>query len=157
LKFWAYLISCSSAEKRDNFKMGMHDVEINELIEKAAQELKKHIKQPEWSLFVKTGSGKERPPTQKDWWYLRSASILRKLYTLGPIGVSKLKTKYGNKKNRGHKPERFRKGSGKIIRTILQQLEEAGFVEKKDKTKRKGRVLTAKGKSFLDKINKTQL
>ena len=131
----------------------MHDVEVNEVIEKTAQELKKQINQPEWSLFVKTGPGKERPPEHKDWWYLRAASILRKIYILGPIGVSKLKTKYGNKKNRGHKPEKFMKGSGKIIRVILQQLEEIGLVEKQDKSNRKGRILTAKGRSFLDKIN----
>lgn len=134
---------------------GIYDKDVNELIEQVAQELKKVIKQPEWSVFVKTGAGKERPPEHKEWWYLRAASILRKIYILGPIGVEKLKTKYGNKKNRGHKPEKFVKGSGKIIRVILQQLEQAGFVEKNEKSKRKGRILTAKGRSFLDKIGKS--
>jgi len=136
--------------------MSIHDIDPNELIEKAAKELKKQIKQPEWSLFVKTGAGKERHPETDDWWYLRAASILRKISILGPIGISKLKTKYGNKKRRGHKPPRFYPGSGKIIRVIIQQLEEVGLVEKADKLRRKGRVISAKGKSFLDKLSKSK-
>ena len=27
---------------------------------------------PEWSAFVKTGTSKERPPTQLDFWYVLS-------------------------------------------------------------------------------------
>ena len=132
----------------------LHNQSPSRVIEKAASELKKipSIKPPEWSKYVKTGMHKERPPVSKDWWYARSASILRKIYTLGPIGTSKLRTKYGGRKNRGHKPEHFYKGSGSIIRKILQQLEAAGFVEKASKKGHKGRVLTPKGKSFLDKL-----
>ncbi|KHO50477.1 MAG: small subunit ribosomal protein S19e [archaeon GW2011_AR13] len=73
------------------------------------------------------------------------------------VGVSRLRTKYGSKKNRGFKPEEFRKASGKIIRTILQQSDLAGLTEiAKDvrgvKSKRPGRQLTAKGKIFLESI-----
>ena len=45
------------------------------------------------------------------------------IYRHGPIGVSKLRTKYGGKKNRGHKPEHFYKGSGSVARKVLQQFE----------------------------------
>ena len=134
--------------------MTIYDKNPNEIIEKAALELKKILKAPEWSIFVKTGAGRERPPISIDWWCIRAASVLRKIYLNGPIGVSKLKTKYGNKKNRGHKPEHFYKGSGKIIRTIMQQLENEKFIEKAQKGVHKGRVITNKGKSFLDKIAK---
>ncbi len=137
--------------------MGIYDIQVNELIKKASEELKKIdvMKAPEWSRFVKTGTSKERPPVDRDWWYARSASVLRKLYIYNsPIGVSKLRKKYGGKKNLGHKPERTYKGSGKIIRTIFQQLEKAGFVKQLDKKGRKGRILTTKGKSFLDKLGK---
>lgn len=134
--------------------MSIFDVNTNELIEKAASELKNIIKAPEWHIFVKTGAGRERPPEQKDWWYLRSAAVLRKVCLSGPIGTSKLRRKYGNKKNRGYKPERFYKGSGKITRTILQQLEQEQLVKKVDKGVHKGRIITAKGKSLLDKAAK---
>ena len=132
----------------------MYDVDSQELILKVAEELKKipEIKPPEWALFVKTGMHKERPPVNNDWWYVRTASVLRTVYRLGPIGVSKLRTKYGGKKNRGAKKEHFYKGSGSILRKSLQQLEKAGFVKFAEKGVHKGRIVTPKGKSFLDKI-----
>ncbi len=132
----------------------MYDADSQELIGKAAEELKKipEIKPPEWAAFAKTGMHKERPPVNNDWWYMRAASILRTVYRLGPIGVSKLRTKYGGKKNRGVKKEHFFKGSGNILRKSLQQLEKAGFVKFTEKGVHKGRVITPKGKSFLDKI-----
>ena len=132
----------------------MYDADTQELILKAAEELKKipEIKPPVWADFVKTGMHKERPPVDNDWWYTRSASVLRTIYRLGPIGVSKLRTKYGGKKNRGVKKEHFFKGSGSILRKSLQQLEKAGFVKFAEKGVHKGRIMTPKGKSFLDKI-----
>ena len=87
------------------------------------------FKQPEWAYFVKTGTAKQRPP-QEEFWYKRAASILRQIYIHNVVGVGRLKTRYGSRKNRGMKPEKFRKGSGKIIRIILQQAENAGLLEK---------------------------
>ena len=132
----------------------MYDVDSQELITKAAEELKKipEIKPPEWAPFVKTGMHKERPPADSDWWYTRTASVLRTVYRLGPIGTSKLRTKYGGKMNRGVKKAHFFKGSGNILRKALQQLEKAGFVKFAEKGVHKGRVITPKGRSFLDKI-----
>ena len=86
-------------------------------------------------------------PAQRNWWQLRAASILRKLYLDGHIGVERLRTFYGKKKDYGHRPALFKKAGGKIIRTILQQLEEKGWVRKEDK---KGRTLTPEGRKFLD-------
>lgn len=132
----------------------MYDVDSQELIIKAAEELKKipEMKPPEWAPFVKTGMHKERPPVSSDWWYIRAASVLRAVYRLGPVGVSKLRTKYGGKKNRGVKKEHFFKGSGNILRKSLQQLEKAGLVKFAEKGVHKGRIITPKGKSFLDRI-----
>ncbi|MBI2106219.1 30S ribosomal protein S19e [Candidatus Woesearchaeota archaeon] len=132
----------------------IYDVDASELIKKAASDLKKvdSIKEPDWAKFVKTSAGRQRPPVEEDWWFTRAASVLRKVYVLGPIGVSKLRIKYGGKKNRGHKPEKFYPGSGNIIRKILQQLEKAEFIKYAEKGVHKGRVITPKGKKFLDKI-----
>ncbi|MBL7100443.1 MAG: 30S ribosomal protein S19e [Nanoarchaeota archaeon] len=136
--------------------MSIYDVETNELLEKAAEALKKveTIKMPKWAAFVKTGVGKERPPERTDWWHMRAASMLRKVYMKGPIGISKLRSNYRTKKNRGHQPEKVCRASGKITRTILQQLEKAGFVKFTEKDVHKGRMITPKGKSFLDKLCK---
>lgn len=126
------------------------DVKPQSLIKKVAEELKEEeiIEMPGWARFVKTGVSRERQPDQQDWWYVRAAAILRTLYKEGSFGVSKLRKKYGGKKNRGSKPEKFYPASGKIIRTILQQLEEADLVELKEK---EGREITPEGKSFLDR------
>ena len=132
----------------------VYDTNPSEVIDKAALELKKmkSIQTPDWAKVVKTGPGQERPPQSPDWWYHRSASILRKVYVRGPIGVSKLRNFYGKKKNRGTKPEKFYKASGKIIRTVLQQLEAEGLIKSAERGVHKGRVVTPKGQSFLDTL-----
>ena len=121
---------------------------------KLADALKKmpEFKAPAWSFFVKTGVSKERPPQENDFWYARAASILRQLYIHKVVGVIRLRTRYGGKKNRGMRPSRFRKGSGKIIRTILQQAEKAGLLEKCLEGKRFGRRLTQEGKDVLESV-----
>ena len=134
--------------------MSFYDADQQELIEKLAQELKKikEIEPPAWAIFVKTGTHKERPPAKEDWWYVRAASVLRKVGKLGPIGVEKLRIEYGGKKRRGYASETVKKSGGSIIRKILQQLEKAELIKKSDKSIHKGRILTKKGRSFIDKI-----
>lgn len=134
----------------------VQEVLANELIPKLAEELKKieGIAPPEWASFVKTGAHKERVPEDADWWYIRTASILRKVRLLGPIGTEKLRTKYGGRKRRGHKPAIFAKGSGSIIRKALQQLENAGLITQTAKGVHKGRVVTGKGDKLLNSTAK---
>jgi small subunit ribosomal protein S19e len=115
------------------------------------------FKEPEWAKFVKSSPSKERPIEDEDFWYKRAASILRQIYKKEIVGVNRLRTRYGSKKNRGMKPERFVKAGGKIIRTILQQADKAGFTEtikdiKTSREKKPGRKLTGKGKAFLEGI-----
>src|SRR3989344_6006669 len=74
------------------------------------------------------------------------------LYIKRIVGVGRLRGKYGGRKNRGVKPENFAKASGKIIRTMLQQAEKAGFLEKVKEGKRFGRRLTKSGKDLLEGI-----
>ncbi|MCD6331583.1 MAG: 30S ribosomal protein S19e, partial [Thermoplasmata archaeon] len=90
---------------------------------------------------------KERPPEDPDWWYIRVASVLRKVYMRGPIGVSRLRALYGGRRDRGVKPYKHVKGSGSIARKALQQLEALGLVEK---VEGKGRKITSKGQSLVD-------
>jgi len=124
---------------------------------KLAEALKKvpEIKRPEWSYFVKSGPAKARPIEDPDFWHKRAASILKQIYKKKIVGVSRLKTKYGSKKNRGYAPEEFRRAGGKIIRTILQQCDEAGFTEiakaiRGVRERKPGRQLTKKGKEFME-------
>lgn len=134
--------------------MGIYEIHPQEYNLKLAQALKKQEEfvMPEWAYYVKTGTGKVRLPDEQEWWQTRAASILRQIYIQGVVGVNRLRTRYGNRKVRGMKPEIFAKSSGKIIRVILQQGEKAGFLEKVKEGRRFGRKLTKKGKEFLEAI-----
>lgn len=136
----------------------VYDIKPDIIIQKAAHEFMKEepIKKPEWAQFVKTSSARERLPVDPNWWYFRAASILRKMYLLNkPIGTNKLRNVYGGRKNRGHKPEHFYKGSGKIIRVLLQQLEQTGYIRFVERGVHKGRIITPKGRKFLDTLART--
>ena len=111
----------------------------------------KEFQKPEWVDFVKTSTHKQRPSVDPDFWYKRAASILRQIYIKGVVGVERLRSRYGGRKDRGSQPPEFRKAGGKLIRKILQQAESAGFLEK-SKERKAGRKLTEKGKSFLESI-----
>jgi small subunit ribosomal protein S19e len=129
-----------------------YDVPSSVLIERLAQHLKEEIdaiNPPSWATFAKTGIHTQRPPRNPDWWFTRCASLLRKIYVKGPIGIEKLRSKYGGRIDRGAKPEHARKGSGAIVRTALQQLQTADLVKP---LKNEGRVVTNKGRQLLDRL-----
>ena len=130
----------------------VYDIPAINLINKVADDLKENKKviMPEWALYVKTGCSRERTPESPNWWCIRMASILRKIYIKGNANVKSLRVYYGGKKNRGVKPERFRKASGKIIRVCLQELQKLKLVEISEKG---GRILTKQGQSYLDKFS----
>jgi small subunit ribosomal protein S19e len=141
-------------------KNSVYELDSQEYNLKLAEALKKvdEFKEPEWAKFVKSSPSKERPIEDPDFWYKRAASILRQIYKKKIVGVNRLRTKYGSKQNRGYKPERFVRAGGKIIRTILQQCDKAGFTEaikdaKASREKKAGRKMTEKGKKFLEGIN----
>ncbi|WP_340817970.1 30S ribosomal protein S19e [Methanolobus sp. WCC4] len=128
----------------------VYDVPAAELIAKVAEKLKENdkVNPPEWATYVKTGVHKELPPIEKDWWYTRCAAVLRTVCMQGPIGVERLRSVYGGKKDRGAAPGVKAKGSGAIARTALQQLEEAGLV----RALKSGRVVSPQGQSMLDNV-----
>jgi len=135
----------------------INDISPEKANQALAGELKKieKITPPSWADFVKTGNHNERPPENPDWWFVRAASILKNIYTHGPVGVSKMRTRYGGRKNRGRRPERFAKASGNIIRKIVQQLESADLI-KQSTTQHKGRIIAPNGQSLLDKVSLTK-
>ncbi|RLF10901.1 MAG: 30S ribosomal protein S19e [Thermoprotei archaeon] len=123
------------------------------LIEQLAKYLKENVaevKPPSWAPYVKTGVHKERLPEDPDWWYVRCAAILRKLYLYGPVGIERLRVAFGGRQRVGVRGrEHFRKGSGAIVRKALQQLEQAKLVVKEGN---KGRKLSPQGVSLLDRL-----
>lgn len=130
--------------------VSVKEVSAEKFIARLKDELKKigEIKPPEWMKFAKSGAHCERPPEQPDFWYIRSASVFKRIYMEGIVGTERLRSFYGGARQHGYSPKHFKKASGNILRKILQQLEKAGLVEK---TKR-GRKITPKGQKLLDNI-----
>src|SRR5256885_12663495 len=107
------------------------EVPANELINGLAKHLKENVSEispPSWSEYAKTGAHKERPPQDPDWWYARCASLLRKLYVHGPVGVSRLRVQYGGKLGKGEPPPYTRRARGIDIQTPQPQPSEAAHV-----------------------------
>ncbi len=127
------------------------DVPSGKLISALAEQMKSvpSVQMPDWARFVKTGSHAERPPASPDWWFTRAASLLRKVYLHGPVGLSDLERAYGGSKALHYFPKHHRDAGGSSIRLILKQLEQAELVSKTPQ----GRVLTSKGRATLDKIS----
>eukprot|EP01026_Neomeris_dumetosa_P036325 TRINITY_DN2930_c1_g1_i1.p3 TRINITY_DN2930_c1_g1~~TRINITY_DN2930_c1_g1_i1.p3 ORF type:complete len:148 (+),score=16.31 TRINITY_DN2930_c1_g1_i1:84-527(+) len=118
-----------------------------------AQHLKStdKLQLPDWVDIVKTAAHKELAPYDPDWYYIRAASICRKLYIKHNLGVGMLRRIYGGlNKNTGTKSEHYRKAAGGLIRHILKQLEDAGLVETNEDGK--GRLLTDEGRRDMDLI-----
>lgn len=129
-----------------------NDVPASKLIERVAKYLKENVDAvtpPPWAAIVKTGVHVQQQPQNPDWWYVRCASILRKLYVHGPVGIQELRANYGGRKSRGVKPRRAAKAGGSIIRKALQQLEVAGYVET---VKPRGRKVTPAGLKLLKEL-----
>jgi len=128
------------------------DVPSDVLIDRLSRYLKESVGEvapPNWALTAKTGSHKERPPQNPDWWYARCASLLRKMYLHGPVGISRLRVEFGGRLRSGTHIEHSRVAGGSAIREPLQQLQKAGFIAVEPK---KGRKLTPEGVSLLNRM-----
>ncbi|MFW6045515.1 MAG: 30S ribosomal protein S19e [Natronomonas sp.] len=128
-----------------------YDVPAADLIDAVAESIEDELDEPAWLEFSKSGSEKEHAPEQDDFWARRAASLLRTVADDGPVGIQRLRTAYGGAKHGSNRyqvrPNRKVDGSGNIIRTALQQLEDAGYVESHEG---RGRSVTGEGRALLD-------
>ena len=129
----------------------VRDVTAPAFIKAYAEHLKNSDKfeLPVWADTVKTATFKELAPYGDDWYYIRAASIARKVYLHPGIGVGQLQKWYGGNNRRGARTEHFRKAASGIIRSVLLQLEEMKVTEKLSGG---GRRVTRVGQQDLDRI-----
>jgi small subunit ribosomal protein S19e len=128
----------------------VYDVRADDLISRLTDILKKEdIPPPSWVSFVKTGAHADKPPQDREWWHTRCASLLRKIYVHGPIGVNELRKEYGGAKPVGYGASNHKDAGGAIIRNAIQGLEKLGYIEKVEK---KGRVISKQGMQKLDRL-----
>ena len=133
------------------------DVNAYAFITAYADYLKKtdKLEIPPWVDLVKTSKARELAPFDKDWLYVRTASIARKVYLRPHLGLTSFKRIYGGARDNGTCPSHFATCSGKVIRYCLAQLEKMGVVEKappKAKSLRTGRRITPIGQRELNTI-----
>ncbi|KAG9396804.1 Ribosomal protein S19e [Carpediemonas membranifera] len=134
--------------------MLVKDVNASRFVKLYAMYLKRSgaLELPTWVNLVKTGSHTELAPMDADWYYIRAASIARKVYLNNGIGMGALKSYYGGSINRGVCPCKHRDAAGSIIRHILQQLETKDIIQKCENG---GRRITSHGQSDLDRFAAT--
>ncbi|CAL5362362.1 unnamed protein product [Camellia sinensis] len=107
------------------------DVSPHEFVKAYAAHLKRSGKMelPHWTDIVKTAKFKELAPYDPDWYYIRAASMARKIYLRGGLGVGAFQRIYGGSQRNGSRPPHFCKSSGAIARHILQQLQNMNIVD----------------------------
>lgn len=98
---------------------------------------------------MKTGSSRELPPQNVDWFYVRAASVARHVYLRKTVGVGRLRKVHGTAKNRGVRPSKHIDASGSVDRKIVQALEKIGVLEHDED--KGGRRITEAGQRDLDR------
>ena len=127
------------------------DVPADEFIKACADFLKRQPKfdVPKYHDIVKTAVVKEFAPYDEDWFYIRAASVVRRVYLRPGVGIGSLRHWYGGCHRRGTRTSRHATASGSVIRNCLKQLEGQGLLELHTDG---GRQITSKGRSELDRI-----
>jgi len=105
---------------------------------------------PEWHDLIKTAPYKEMCPIDPDWYYTRCASVARRVYLKGGIGVGCFRRIYGGHNRRGVRKPHFALSAGGLVRHILQELGEQDIVAKRKN--KNGRWITQNGQRELDII-----
>ncbi|MQL85343.1 hypothetical protein Taro_017874 [Colocasia esculenta] len=127
------------------------DVSPHDFVKAYAAHLKRSgkVELPPWADIVKTAVFKELAPYDSDWYYIRAASMARKIYLRQGLGVGGFQRIYGGRKRNGSRPPHFGKSSGSVARHILQQLERMNLI---DIDAKGGRRITAQGQRDLDQV-----
>jgi len=129
----------------------VRDVAADKFIAAYAEHLKNSDKfeMPVWADLVKTSTIKELAPAGEDWYYIRAASVARKVYLRPGVGVGQLRKWYGGGYRNGVRSVHFKRANAGIIRSVLLQLQGMKVTEP---TEGGGRRMTRVGQQDLDRI-----
>jgi|EP00769_Ergobibamus_cyprinoides_P002669 small subunit ribosomal protein S19e len=131
----------------------LRDVKADEFVRAYAHSLKVagKVTPPKWADLAKTGFAKEMSPLDADWYYIRVASIARRVAMRAHTGVGGLRSVYGQNSSHGRvTPKHHVKASGAVIRHAMQQLEAAGILQKS--VTGRGRMISAEGQRDMDRV-----
>ena len=134
------------------------DAPANKFINQVAAFFKEKniIKVPKYALLVKTSKSNDCEPINPDYIFDKAAAICRKLYVTKSknVGVGSLRSMFSKKQRRGCQPPKTFRAGGKIIRELVIQLKNAGYIQNYggEEETNSGLFLTKTGRSELDKI-----
>ena len=134
------------------------DAPSNKFINQVAAFFKEKniIKVPKYALLVKTSKSNDCEPINPDYIFYKAAAICRKLYVTKSknVGVGSLRSMFSKKQRRGCQPPKTFRAGGKIIRELVIQLKNAGYIQNYggEEETNSGLFLTKTGRSELDKI-----
>mmetsp|Transcript_33595 Transcript_33595/g.24630 ORF Transcript_33595/g.24630 Transcript_33595/m.24630 type:complete len:149 (+) Transcript_33595:35-481(+) len=104
---------------------------------------------PKWVDTVKTGVHKELAPYDPDWYYIRAAAVIRKIYLRPGTGVGALQKRFGGAYRRGARPSVHQDAASGIIRSVLRSFDELKLTEE---TEKGGRKISRTGQQALDLV-----
>eukprot|EP00768_Dysnectes_brevis_P000457 gnl/Dysnectes_brevis/109_a130_11433.p1 GENE.gnl/Dysnectes_brevis/109_a130_11433~~gnl/Dysnectes_brevis/109_a130_11433.p1 ORF type:complete len:144 (+),score=31.29 gnl/Dysnectes_brevis/109_a130_11433:33-464(+) len=133
----------------------LKDVPAELFVDAFAAQLKSEgaFKQPAYTEYAKTGACRDRVPESDDWYFVRAAAVLRRLYVRRNVGVGAFTKVFGTAYTTKCAPQHFKRSSSKVIRNILQQYEALGYVTQPRNGS--GRVMTRKGQKIVDQFSKS--
>ncbi|KAL6121819.1 hypothetical protein NUSPORA_01222 [Nucleospora cyclopteri] len=106
------------------------------------------IEMPKNHELLKTGHGKQQSPQQKNWFYLRMASIARRAMCKDRLALKTLANRYGNRKDRGVKPHKFAQASKYVIQKAIDNFKLMGWFDFNGQES----ILTDEAKKILNEI-----
>ena len=120
------------------------------LLRAIADTLKKNqqIALPKDVDLIKTGSSRENAPSDRDWFYMRMAAIIRQAMCKGRVSLKGLAYRFGARKNRGVRPSKFARASTFVIGSAIEQLEKIGWINFKNS----GSILTDSAREVLGEL-----
>ena len=129
----------------------MKDVDPHEFVAAYAKYLKRsgRVALPKNFDAIKTAFWKELAPSNPDWYYVRVASVARRIYMRNGVGVGWLSKAYSGAARRGCAPNRREFAARGTIRHAIQQLEKLKVIKK---GKNGGRIVSSTGRRDLDRI-----
>jgi len=83
----------------------------------------------------KSGVCAERVPEQENWWFIRGAAMMRKIYMEGPIGVRDLRKEFGKKRRMGVRPARYTRHQAQSQESSCSSLKRQDMSPRQRKTR----------------------
>ena len=140
----------AAANNRRRGGVCVKDVDAGKWIKGFAGHLKTQgsLEVPEFVDYAKTSAAKVLAPLDPDWYYVKAAAVLRRVYLRPFTGIGGLRKVFGSVYGKS-RPLHFKRAAGGVLRHVLQSLEKLNLLTKSDDG---GRVITKAARRDCDRV-----